>query len=265
MALWTPARLQTALKGWWKADAITGLSDGAAVSSWTDSSGNGNTLVQATGGVEPTIDLADLNGLNVVDFASASSQRLEIASTFGITSQPFSVYAVWFMAVAANQSLIHFETGTASDNFNGLGGSGTLQCSNSSAFTAAITRGAWRMTATGFNGGSSGSWLTVDGGTRTAGSIATTANNNTKTTVGSALDEASFFLNGSIAELLITNTAVTQTDEDKIFGYFAHKWGLTASLGSSHPYKSSPPFAGGSGLRYALGTGLRNRVLGSRG
>ena len=32
------------LVGWWKADALTGLSNGQTVSSWADSSGTGNDL-----------------------------------------------------------------------------------------------------------------------------------------------------------------------------------------------------------------------------
>ena len=34
---------------------------------------------------------------------------------------------------------------------------------------------------------------------------------------------------------------VTQTNSDKIEGYLAHKWGLTADLPSAHPYKSVAP------------------------
>jgi prepilin-type N-terminal cleavage/methylation domain-containing protein/uncharacterized repeat protein (TIGR02543 family) len=44
---------------------------------------------------------------------------------------------------------------------------------------------------------------------------------------------------GVISEIV---TAVTSTsDRQKMEGYLAHKWGLTANLPSGHPYKNSPP------------------------
>ncbi len=61
---------------WFKADAITGLGNGAAVASWIDSSGNGFTAAQATVGQRPTYATAAVNGLPVVHFNSASSQNL---------------------------------------------------------------------------------------------------------------------------------------------------------------------------------------------
>lgn len=47
------------------------------------------------------------------------------------------------------------------------------------------------------------------------------------------------YINGSIAEIVITKNTDTI---DKIFGYFAHKWGLTANLPINHPYKNIPPY-----------------------
>ena len=35
--------------------------------------------------------------------------------------------------------------------------------------------------------------------------------------------------------------APTQAESDKVEGYLAHKWGLTANLPSGHPYKTSMP------------------------
>src|SRR5262245_37146172 len=56
----TPDQI-TGLVGWWKADSLA-LSDGAAVTSWSDSSGTGNTATQATGGVQPIYKTNILNG-----------------------------------------------------------------------------------------------------------------------------------------------------------------------------------------------------------
>jgi hypothetical protein len=45
---------------------------------------------------------------------------------------------------------------------------------------------------------------------------------------------------GIIAEVIFTSSTL-QANRERVEGYLAHKWGLTASLPSAHPYKSSPP------------------------
>lgn len=48
-------------------------------------------------------------------------------------------------------------------------------------------------------------------------------------------------LRGQIAELCLFDAALIQADREKIEGYLAHKWGLTAGLPALHPYKSVAP------------------------
>ena len=45
---------------------------------------------------------------------------------------------------------------------------------------------------------------------------------------------------GFIGEIIIINS-VEDSDRQKIEGYLAHKWGLTANLPADHPYKSNAP------------------------
>jgi hypothetical protein len=61
---------------WFKADAITGLVNGASVSTWTDASGNGNDATQSAAGQQPGYVTNAMNGLPVVRFNSASSTCL---------------------------------------------------------------------------------------------------------------------------------------------------------------------------------------------
>lgn len=45
-----------------------------------------------------------------------------------------------------------------------------------------------------------------------------------------------------IAELIAGDGAIPDSDEtEKLFGYLAHRWGLTDNLDVSHPYKTDPP------------------------
>ncbi len=54
-------------------------------------------------------------------------------------------------------------------------------------------------------------------------------------------DDGSLPLTGYIAELLIISGAVSTLNRQKIEGYLAHKWGLTANLPAGHPYKTVGP------------------------
>jgi hypothetical protein len=56
------------LKLWLKADAITGVAEGAGVASWPDSSGHLYAAVQATGGLQPLLKNNVANGLAAVRF-----------------------------------------------------------------------------------------------------------------------------------------------------------------------------------------------------
>ena len=49
------------------------------------------------------------------------------------------------------------------------------------------------------------------------------------------------FFEGELAELIFFNKVVGETERQKLEGYFAHKYSLTANLPSDHPYKSTVP------------------------
>lgn len=61
------------LKWWVEPDGI--VSTGSTVTSWTDKSGNGNTIAES-GSNRPSLVSSALNGFNGVQFVRASSQRL---------------------------------------------------------------------------------------------------------------------------------------------------------------------------------------------
>lgn len=58
----------TDLYQWFKADAITGLSDGNLVTTWADSSGNSRDATQSTATNQPSYQTNEINGLPVVRF-----------------------------------------------------------------------------------------------------------------------------------------------------------------------------------------------------
>jgi len=76
---------------WFKADNIS-QTDGSVVSSWSDASGNGNTISQATAGNKPTISNGSLNGHNVVTFAL--TKYLEAAAAVLSASNKYTHFIV---------------------------------------------------------------------------------------------------------------------------------------------------------------------------
>lgn len=51
----------------------------------------------------------------------------------------------------------------------------------------------------------------------------------------------SFFMNGSISELIIYNRVLTTVERQKVEGYLAWKWAIQANLPVGHPYKNAAP------------------------
>jgi hypothetical protein len=257
MPFWTPTQLGTAVKGWWKADAITSLNDGDAVASWADSSGNSQTLTEATN--RPSYQTNELNGLPVVRF-DGTNDTLGVTGTLGISAQPFTVAAVWNPA-AANAGQVLFQTtgvvvwveDTNADDLR-------VAASTNRDVSIASYNGAPFILLVSIEGASTvvranGTVLSLPGSPGTTGMSGNMA-------VGNATAGGALGTQGDIAEILFTNTNPALTDKEKIEGYLAYKWGLQASLPSDHPYKSNAPqLPGHTGLRFCIGFGLRQRTL----
>lgn len=105
---------------WFKPETLSSLSDGVSVSSWTDSSGSGNHLLQANGAKQPIYKVNLINGLGGVRF-DGISQFLKTAPF--VSSQPLT----YFLVMKINGTLSETFDGNLSDhcvfyNGNGAGG-----------------------------------------------------------------------------------------------------------------------------------------------
>ena len=67
---------------------------------------------------------------------------------------------------------------------------------------------------------------------------------------------------GRLGELIIFNTALTDSEIQKVEGYLAHKWGLAGTLPASHAYKQSSTMQGPKDLN-SYTTDLSNLVPGN--
>jgi hypothetical protein len=84
--------------------------------------------------------------------------------------------------------------------------------------------------------------MALDGGSRVAGTTASNNFNFDKVRIGN--DDGpreDSGMNGYVAENILITRAITQEEENKLFGYLAWEWGRVTSLPIDHPYRFSPP------------------------
>lgn len=255
MGSWTPSLLPSgSLSGWYKADAITGLSDGAAVTSWSDSSGQSNTLTQSTSGAQPSYETNELNSLPIVRFdkdASPGDNMLnaDLGGDFDVGTGDFYLAIVAkFSTASGNQFVMSKANGTEGLNIF-LNSSGTLffrpqttgVTTNNIQQTGA-TDGQFHVTVcrrvsgviTGHYDGQA--FSTDDGSKVNNGSI----DNDNDFRIGSS-STGGLDTDMDLSEALLAVGTLTDTNRDRLTGYLAHKYALTSNLPADHPFKSVAP------------------------
>ena len=232
------------LMAWFKADAITGLANGATVAIWGDASGNGNDVTETTPGQQPTYVAGALNGLPVVRFNGANSNYLAFNRP---VRDDFTILCVYRSSKGIGTGTAFFQgaglvngemPGTVNDfgvslNTNGflLAGTGnpdtTVVSSGSSyangqphLFTFRRTRatGALALYADGAQAGS------ATGGTQSLTSPG-------RLVLG-AQQTLLFFLTGDIAEVKIFNSPLSSSDRAAEESALMCKYGIAGGGGT---------------------------------
>jgi hypothetical protein len=272
--VWNPSMISTAL---WldAADATTVTTVSGAVSQWNDKSGNGRNATQETAGNRPVYQASAQNGLNAVRFTAASSHSLSAGTTStwdflhdGNSSSVFIVARV--RSTGDNPNTIHcyLSTGAAATSSRGysIAYDDTASDSKNNALHIKVARGSTAFSvsdntndkitpgtyhilssyvdadnATAGNRSAS----RIDGSAAFGSNVSTfppsTSNSNYALTLGRDLRENTLDFTGDICEVLIFNTQPDTLDRQKLEGYLANKWGLTANLPADHPYKTVGP------------------------
>ena len=245
---WDPSLISTAL---WldAADASTITESGGAVSQWDDKSGNGNHVAQSTSTLRPVVASNVLNSKPVIRF-DGSNDRLQTAAALFATPI-FGIYAVianrdpsgesaWagqYLAGDSGRTLIYqngINTRLAA-SFDGGGGITYNGTANSSFHLFGYEKN--------LNNGTL-YYETVNVGTS---SSLSTAISNTSWKIGepsAGSGGLTFAAALDAAEIVILSAPALTSDRQKIEGYLAHKWGLTANLPNDHPYRWMPPTPG---------------------
>jgi hypothetical protein len=251
---WTPSFLPAGnLAGWYKADAITGLSDGDAVASWVDSSGQGNTLTQSTSGAKPSYETNELNSLPVVRFDKDASPgdnllNADLGGDFEPGTGDFYIAMVakfpssgtQFVMTKADSGTQGLNVFVSGSNFffrpQTVGGT-TNDLYQTSVVDSSFHTIVCRRVSSTLGSEYDGSAFTNDSGSRVNdGNLNNDANFHIGSTSTGGLDA-----DMDLAEALIAVGTLTDDNLQRITGYFAHKYAITGNLPSDHPYKSASP------------------------
>lgn len=233
--LWTPALITTAL---WldAADAATITLNVSNVSQWDDKSGNARNATQATGSRQPTYasSKVSFDGTELMELPG-SFVSLNAVSSFVVGRYAASVGAVNYLVFMNGAgSDTRFYNSSVPTDFSTFGWSvevalGPTVAANTNTNLFGLTHGS--NTATAYLNAAS-----IGTATRTkTASLSAVFLGGISSTVPR--------LNGEIQEVIVLGSVPSNDDRQKLEGYLAWKWGLTANLPALHPYKTTPPTA----------------------
>jgi len=225
---------------WFDADDASTITGTTLVSNWADKSGNTASfpydtadLSESSSSLQPSINTGSLNGKNTIDF---NNDQLIGRFPYNVTSA--SVFVV--MRPDSESAFLLFNDRTS--NYSTVAQSGSTSTTLSSNFGspsyyATGNAATWITRNDVFTSlGTSAEIYEAIGCNLAAFTTSTGARTFTFCRYG-----GTFTYEGDIAEIVIYDSSLSTSDRESVEGYLAHKWGLTASLPSSHPYKTTAP------------------------
>lgn len=237
--------------------------DASDTSSYTLSSSTLNTVTDKSGNFTVTVDgtptriSSNLNSLNVWDF-DGNECLITGSGPYASSGNHWAIGVFQWHSVTGDRDSFFSADGTrtyavSSGNSPSWPGEIDYDGNNSISsgiaknnFTVSIGSSTWVIVSIVFNKTGNQIFGRLNGTTRTSidpysNSIDTTVND-----VRMMRNRANLKLDGRMAEYFhvasVPGTGGTNIDDvEKAEGYLAHKWGLTGSLPSNHPYKNTQP------------------------
>ncbi len=244
--LWTFANTTTAL--WGDFDDISTITfNSNTIAGFQDKSGNGRHFAQNTTASQPTYISSGINNKGVAAFDGAndvlstnySINGLSNVHIFVVGSTSVSGFVVYASTdYSANGVFLAQSSTLNSYILDGrpmqLSGGTYLRSSLSPIIAGAnILQG--RVSTDGMQVSVNG----IPGSTVSYSSSQIFS--GTRFLLGS-IDGTNFY-NLRIAEVAVIEGALSFQNEQRIQGYLAHKWGLSAKLATDHPFRFTPPLA----------------------
>jgi hypothetical protein len=198
-----------------------------AVARWEDKSGNGRHATQATSGSRPLRKLSVQNGLGGLRF-DGSNDTLTTSTNYHVSD-----LTIFVVAKRTSGTGAFFQTGNTSGLGYSAGDSITSGFDNCYARGVAngqvgsITSTSWRVISVTYTAGSRKVYIQgtlVD--TESFTIITPNSSNGIASWIG-AIDDAGYFLNGDIGEMIAYNAVLSDTDRAAVESYLMSKWGIS--------------------------------------
>ena len=239
------------------ADASTITESSGAVNQWNDKSGNRRNFAQATSGNRPAYASSIINNKPVIRFDGSNDVLTAPDFLGGSGYVSFVGVGAFRSLTSTNQRLVGVD---AAISLGGQAAMYILVISSGNVFSVQGRR--VQSDSIGITNQSSAAvttpvllegindYVNTDQFLRVNGSIvASNTNFQTSGTLESGLlpvhigarNDALAPATLDLGELLCFTTDPGTSTRQRIEGYLAHKWGLTANLPSDHPYKTVGP------------------------
>lgn len=232
---------------WLKADALTGLSEGSDVATWTASAGN-NATGPADSASRPKYHSVGINAMPSIyfdggdhmtvlnsDVATAHTVFFVAKRTGNGAGDAWRTPLSYYQPSSADRGAVHYikpSTGyTASYPHYPVG-------SWYDDYSPGIALDETYMVCLPFK---TGVWtLYRNGSSENSATASTYQSDIAGLVIGGQVNPYRRF-QGYVSEVIVYAGVLTQSEREKVEGYLAHKWGLAAKLPANHPYKSNPP------------------------
>lgn len=227
---------------WWKADAITGATDGAPLTNWVDSGVGGLNLYQTDATIAPIYKTNQLNGLPTVQFSlnGTNNQYYIMPVLTNFTWGELFVVGRTKDDPGTNVTYTGPFVHAGAFAFSYLGASAYVDGTTWSVFGTAtakiigytkMTMAAWRVYGAASQTNSYRAWID---GTQVYSDVTNTVSMSTLSTnrwVGMTRETSGTtrYLQGEIAEILIYNEVLSTADRLATYQYLTNKWGLYPS------------------------------------
>jgi methionine-rich copper-binding protein CopC len=263
-APWTPVELPDKAL-WLDASDLSA----SPVSAWNDKSGNSRNFAQAAGGNQPAYSATSFNTSYPGVTFDGSSDFMSAGDTLDMRTNSLTVMSAVRYATGTDSGVIIAKTRAGGQagrwvlyratNGGNLGSGAQYNAVlQEGVLPSVVLQVANSSTSARINGfvldrSTSGSCKIWDNGANTASATftgnTTDFNSADQLWIGAYQNASGTtppsggYLNGVIAEVVVVQTAMSDTDRQKLEGYLAWKWGMQANLPANHPYKSAAPEA----------------------
>lgn len=256
---WTPENLTNAVKLWVSSDSIVADSSNR-ISQLTDKSGNNYHFSQSNNNYKPVLAVVDGNTVIRFDGSNdymnsslglgltANTNKLWSFAVFKLNAVPSSATGAVFAAKqgGARETNRFSSTITVAGRSADYFGRADTGASGSHGYPHLFVAGDYVMTYVALDHSTAESIINVNGAGDNiiATGLGTGVTSNSTSTyhiIGAGRSDREY-LNFDLIDLMVSSGSLPTSNElDRLFGWAAHKYGLTDNLPLDHPFKTLTP------------------------